>query len=314
MLTPWSSEAGYEFLKIYKSNLQIGTFITSAATSILLLTFTMVYLQIAFLLLWRSKRKKQITFDAAALTPTLDVLIQGERENGVADIIITGLLMIVYVFVLIGARVVEEMQYLNDTVLIKYSTLVMLICLVAFVCPNNCSHLNYFLCREPNSYKMSPSILPWSAIPKLMPWNYFLVYGSSLAYGMALEKSGLPTYLMEHLEGVTNNMTLKLMGFMVIAILLTLLGANHLVARVLMMEAVKWATLDNEQPLFVALALCLTSTVAFLLPVSSVSNCFTAGWGNLKSKDMIIAGVGPTLFGYFLILGVIELQRYFPLF
>ncbi|XP_073821647.1 protein I'm not dead yet-like [Musca autumnalis] len=308
MLTYWYSESGYEFLEEFK-NENLTTTELSVEISIVLLIFTIIYLQVIFLNLWRSKRPRRISFDNGSIRPTLDVLIQAESEDGTSSSVITGALMTVYICVLIVGKFLTHMEVFEITINIKYSTFVMLICLLAFVCPNNCSYMNYFLCRAPNAYKMSSSILPWSIIPKMMPWNYFLVYGSSLAFGVALEKSYLHIYLVEHLAA-TNNTTLKLMGFMAVSILLSLLGANHLVSRLLMIYGVNWASMTSSDPTYFALSLGFTSSLAFMLPISSVSNCFAAGWGNLRSKDIMIAGIGPTVFGYFLVFGVIELDKY----
>ncbi|XP_061398703.1 protein I'm not dead yet-like, partial [Musca vetustissima] len=284
MLTPWSSESGYEYLEKYKESQILTSVAVSAVISIFLLIFTILYLQVIFLKLWHSKREKRITFNDVSHLPDLEVMIQMEKDDGIAGNVMTGFLMLIYICVLIAINVLEQLQYMENRVLIKYSTIVMLICLLAFICPNSCSHLNYFLCREPKQYKMSPSILPWSVIPKLMPWNYFLVYGSSLAYGMGLEKSGLQRYLMDHLVATNNNITLHLMGLMAVTILLSTLGANHLVARVMMVQVM--LRQPNTENIYLALAVSLASNLAFVLPISSVSNCFAAGWGNLRSKDM----------------------------
>ncbi|XP_013113424.2 protein I'm not dead yet-like [Stomoxys calcitrans] len=305
MTTFWSSESGYEFQNVYndtnaEANLFLKYIITALPVTICLLIFTIVYLEIIFLDLMWSKSERRITYDDEASVASLDVILNDNKQEKSAYVVVTLCLMVAFVILLIIVKILDQLGKENKHLYIKYSTFLMLICLIAFVCPVDFSFLNYFICQKPPVYKTSPSILPWSTIPKQMPWGHFLVYGSGLAFGVGINKAKVYKYLAEHLVE-SKSLVEKQLGFMGVGLLLSTMGANHLITKSMISLGIKASSLNNTDSSLFTIPITLACSLSFLLPVSSISNCFSSGWGNLRSRDIMLAGIGPTIVGFVLI-------------
>lgn len=60
-------------------------------------------------------------------------------------------------------------------------------------------------------------------------------------------------------------------------------------------------------PLYLILPAGLACSMAFHLPVSTPPNAIVAGYANIKSKDMAIAGVGPTISSIIVLFAICQL-------
>lgn len=81
------------------------------------------------------------------------------------------------------------------------------------------------------------------------------------------------------------NIMAQQIGFMGLSMIFTIMGSNQLVAEIMLNMSLK-VLKDNSSALLlypITWSCCLT----FLLPVSSLANCFAGGWGDLRAKEMV---------------------------
>ncbi|KAI8121486.1 Protein I'm not dead yet [Lucilia cuprina] len=291
------------------NNFHLKYILFSLPVSLMLLIFTTLYLEFLFLGYKRSQSSaaQAITYEKESSRLALESVAQELPPYNTHMILASVLYFGSCIGITVGSLVGQE---INDKV-VKFSFNAMLLCFLYFVLPNNCDFCNYFRCSKPTEYKTSPSILTWAAANKLTPWKYFFVHGSSLAFGLVMKSSSLHLFIGDGLLRMKNLLAQQL-GFIGLTMLLTLMGANSSVADLMLKMSLK-AVGDNSAALLlypIAWACCLT----FLLPVSSTANCFAGGWGNLRAKEMILAGIGPTVFGFLLAAVMCPLMNLSSLF
>ncbi|XP_065358392.1 protein I'm not dead yet-like [Calliphora vicina] len=296
-------------LSSLENNFHLKYLLSSLPVSLMLLVFTIYYLEIIFLGYKRSvsPAAQQIVHDTEASKAALEA-IKTDLPPYNAHMILTSILYFgSWIGITVGSLLSQE---INDK-LLKYSFNAMLLCFLYFVLPSNCDFCNYFRCSKPSEYKPAPSILTWNAVNKLTSWKYFFVHGSSLAFGLVMKNSSLHLFIGEGLLDI-NNLLAQQIGFIGLTILLTIMGANNFVADIMLNMGIK-ALGENSSALLlypITWSCCMT----FLLPVSSTANCFAGGWGNLRAKEMIMAGIGPTVFGFLMAVVMCSIMGFSNLF
>lgn len=82
--------------------------------TICLLIFTIVYLQIVFLGLWRKKSERRITFNDEASVSALDTIMHSADQEDTVYIAITLCLIVAYVILMISIKIMEQLRNIDD--------------------------------------------------------------------------------------------------------------------------------------------------------------------------------------------------------
>ncbi|KAM7352119.1 protein I'm not dead yet-like [Cochliomyia hominivorax] len=270
----------------------------SLPLSLILLLFTIFYLEIIFLGYLRSQSltAQQIAFDREASKAALEEVGKELPPYNVHMILVGMLFFGSCIGVIVSSFLETE---INDK-LLKYSFNAMLLCFLYFILPSNLDFCNYFRCSKPSNYKPAPSVLTWSVVNKLTPWIYFFVHGSSVAFGVLMKKSELQLFLGEGLQN-EKNLFVQQVGFMGLTAILTLMGCNNIVAEIMLNMAMK-AKGNGDGAALLMYPITWSCCLTFLLPVSSTANCFAGGWGDVRAKEVMLAGIGPLLFGFLIMI------------
>ncbi|XP_043228629.1 solute carrier family 13 member 2-like [Amphibalanus amphitrite] len=151
-----------------------------------------------------------------------------------------------------------------------------------------------FWCLKEEGHKAEPSeaLLTWHDVQTRLSWGIVLLLGGGFAVAEATTESGLCTWLGEQLTAldVLPNPVIILL----IAIFITMLTevcSNGAIASVMLPVMAQLAVSLRVNPLYLMLPTTLSCSFAFMLPVATPPNAIVFGAGNLKSKDMLRAGI-----------------------
>jgi sodium-dependent dicarboxylate transporter 2/3/5 len=121
-----------------------------------------------------------------------------------------------------------------------------------------------------------------------LPWDILLLISGGLALGVAIEDTGLATWIIGQVptEGVSpTTVTLAIAG---LALVLSNLMSNTATANMLMPIAIAMAP-GSEVSLVIPLA--LSASAAMCLPISTPPNAIVYGSGRLSAADLLVAGL-----------------------
>jgi sodium-dependent dicarboxylate transporter 2/3/5 len=77
---------------------------------------------------------------------------------------------------------------------------------------------------------------------------------------------------------------------------LTEFTSNVAIANVILPVLAEMAVAIGKHPLLLMYPAALSCCFAFHMPVGTPPNAIVAGVGNIRTKDMAVAGIGPTIF------------------
>ncbi|CAL4060255.1 unnamed protein product, partial [Meganyctiphanes norvegica] len=185
-------------------------------------------------------------------------------------------------------------QWFMDAYGIKVgdATPAMLIVFLLFIIP---AELNFWCFRDkndPSPPRSSPACLTWKVVQEKVPWGIVLLLGGGFAMAEATKKSHLDDWIGSQLT-YFDVMPKELIVFVVclMTAMLTEVASNTATASILMPVLNKMAIGINVNPLYLMLPAAVTCSYAFMLPVATPPNAIVFGAANMKSKDMMRAGV-----------------------
>ncbi|MEB6275291.1 SLC13 family permease [Staphylococcus xylosus] len=150
-------------------------------------------------------------------------------------------------------------------------------------------------------------LLIWGDMTKL-PWGILLLFGGGLSLAAAFEDSGL-TKWFGSMMGIVKPLPLILIVLVLsTAILfLTEVMSNTAVSNMLMPISIGFAAAISQDPFIIMGIVALSSTCAFMLPISTPPNAAIFSSDEIEMKDMVKAGF---ILNIFTII-VISLFAYF---
>ena len=150
-------------------------------------------------------------------------------------------------------------------------------------------------------------LLVWDDMNKL-PWGILLLFGGGLSLAAAFEDSGLTKWFGGMLGIVKPLPFIFIVIVLTTAILfLTEVMSNTAVSNMLMPISIGFAAAISQDPFIIMGIVALSSTCAFMLPISTPPNAAVFSSDELEMKDMVKAGFVLDIFAII----VISLFAYF---
>ncbi|EDW40454.1 GL25253 [Drosophila persimilis] len=142
----------------------------------------------------------------------------------------------------------------------------------------------------------TPSLITWKFIQTKVPWGLVFLLGGGFALAEGSKVSGMAKLIGNALIGlkVLPNAVLLLVVILV-AVVLTAFSSNVAIANIIIPVLAEMSLAIEIHPLYLILPAGLACSMAFHLPVSTPPNALVAGYANIRTKDMAIAGIGPTI-------------------
>lgn len=131
-----------------------------------------------------------------------------------------------------------------------------------------------------------------------LPWGVLVLVGGGLSLGVAIEDSGLASYVAGLLIGLGSWPTLLLVLIIAgLAALMSHVTSNTATAATLLPLVSSLALQLDLHPLLFAVPVALAASAAFMLPVATPPNAIVFGSEKITIPDMVRAGVGLTIGG-----------------
>ncbi|KAK0095506.1 hypothetical protein PV326_008171 [Microctonus aethiopoides] len=192
-------------------------------------------------------------------------------------------------------------SYITDLP-VKDSTAAIAFTIILFAIPSKLDFLRAFD-KDPakRPTKLSPALIDWKIIHTKMHWSLIFVLGGGFAIATGSADSGLSTMLGEALGRLKNiNVVATLFIVCLFAEIVTELTANVAVANIILPVLAEMCVAIHVHPLYLMLPAALCCSFSFHLPVGTPPNAIAAAASHIKTKDFIIAGIGPTIVTLFI--------------
>lgn len=145
--------------------------------------------------------------------------------------------------------------------------------------------------------EQTPGLITWKFINQKVPWSLIFLLGGGFALAEGGRVSGMSSLIGQSLAPLS-----QLPRFILLLIVcitgqtLTEFTSNVAIANILLPVLAEMALAIETHPLYLMYPAALSCCFAFHMPVGTPPNAIVAGVGNIRTKDMAIAGIGPTIF------------------
>lgn len=181
---------------------------------------------------------------------------------------------------------------------IKDATSAIFIVITLFIIPMTWTCLNYCK-RNPNKLPTSetPSLISWKFIHERVPWSLLFLLGGGFALAEGGKVSGMSMMIGQSMA------PLKKLPKYVLLLVVCIAGktlseftSNVAISNIVLPVLAEMALAFETHPLELMYPAALCCCFAFHMPVGTPPNSIVAGVANIRTKDMAIAGIGPTIF------------------
>ncbi|CAL1679279.1 unnamed protein product [Lasius platythorax] len=180
---------------------------------------------------------------------------------------------------------------------VKDSTAAICVTILFFIIPSKLDFLHAFD-KDPHKrpVKPSPGLITWKMINQKMHWSLIFVLGGGFAISEGSTTSGLSAMLGQSLIGLQKiNVVAILLIVCLFAENVTELTANVAVANIILPVLAEMCVAIRIHPLYLMLPAALCCSFSFHLPVGTPPNAIASAAGRIKTRDFIIAGIGPSV-------------------
>ncbi|XP_014218929.1 protein I'm not dead yet-like [Copidosoma floridanum] len=180
---------------------------------------------------------------------------------------------------------------------VKDSTAAVGLIILMFVLPSRLDFLSAFS-SDPNKRpkKRSPGLMCWKLIMKKMHWGLIFVLGGGFAIATGSRLSQLSDTLGHALVFLQKMNFLAILAVVCLfAETVTELTSNVAVANIILPVLADMAKAIKIHPLYLMVPAALGCSFSFHLPVGTPPNAIVSAAAKIKTKDFVIAGIGPSL-------------------
>nr|XP_039252021.1 solute carrier family 13 member 5-like [Styela clava] len=202
-----------------------------------------------------------------------------------------------------GSLYIFKEKYVTD------ATVAMLITFILFVFPSKRPNMYCFQPYGSEEKGPVPPLLTWAVVQQKMAWNVILLLGGGFAMALGSKTSGLSAWIGSKLEPLSEIPPFGatfICCFVICA--LTQCTSNTATATVFIPILAELAEVLHVNPLYLMLPATVTTSYAFMLPVSTPPNAIAYSYGHLKMKDMIKAGSLLNLVGIVIVVSSIYIM------
>ncbi|PTI80288.1 anion transporter [Staphylococcus succinus] len=193
---------------------------------------------------------------------------------------LTGIVFLFVSLLWIGGNLLPEALHLSDTVIAILGAVLL------FLIP---------------AKSKKGGLLIWDDMSKL-PWGILLLFGGGLSLAAAFEDSGLTKWFGGMLGVVKPLPMILIVIVLTTAILfLTEVMSNTAVSNMLIPISIGFAAAISRDPFIIMGIVALSSTCAFMLPISTPPNAAVFSSDELEMKDMVKAGFILNIFAIIII-------------
>ena len=121
-----------------------------------------------------------------------------------------------------------------------------------------------------------------------LPWDILILIAGGLALGVAMEKTGLASWLVDQIPVGRMNGVILLVGFCYVAVALANVMSHTAAANVLMPLAIAIFAANGSAML---VAIALSTSLAMCLPISTPPNAVVFSAGRVNLRHMFVTGV-----------------------
>ena len=145
---------------------------------------------------------------------------------------------------------------------------------------------------HPTTQRTFEPLLEWQAVQTRLPWHVIFLLGGGLALADACLQSGLSTSVGDHLaslQGLPPSLVSVILMLVVSAT--TTVTSNVATASIFLPVVAGLAQSMRVHPLAFMVPVVLTTSLAFVLPVSTPPNAMAFASGRLEVRDMVGLGL-----------------------
>jgi sodium-dependent dicarboxylate transporter 2/3/5 len=191
-----------------------------------------------------------------------------------------------------GMKTVEKELAKLGKISVKEIKLIVLFCVMLILwVTNSITHIPLGLSALAVSvlvFMPGMAMIEWPAAVKKIDWGSIIIFGSSIGLAVALQETGTVDWLVGQAFGITNKLPIEFMAAAIFVLFMIIrLGFGSVLGFVTIMipVAVATATVNDINPIWLAMVALLGSNLSFFLPAQSPTNlpAYSTGFF-LKSK------------------------------
>ncbi|MFM2480619.1 SLC13 family permease [Celerinatantimonas sp. YJH-8] len=153
----------------------------------------------------------------------------------------------------------------------------------------------------PIDIKQNTRIIDWE-VAKKVPWGVLMLFGGGLSLAALIKSSGLADFIGQSLAGTQHLPILIVVLIVTTAIIfLTEITSNTATAAGFLPLLGPIGLAMHTSPMTIAIPAALAASCAFMMPVATPPNSVVFASGQLRIKEMIVAGFVLNLIGIILI-------------
>ncbi|MCX6814837.1 MAG: DASS family sodium-coupled anion symporter [Candidatus Aenigmarchaeota archaeon] len=147
-------------------------------------------------------------------------------------------------------------------------------------------------------------LFDWRFFEKETDWGSIILIGGAISIANALAATGAAAWIAEGFLGTTGltNPILIVFGFCMLALLVTQFIQNTATAGMFIPILVGLAQQAGFSPASTVILPSIAVSMTFLLPPGTAPNAIVHGKGGISTKEMLRAGILPTVFAIILLL------------